>query len=79
MPTEGRLNRNDADGARNSFRGNVDLRIGFRVFRWVVLKHESVLGPDDMGKRVNAGGKWTLPRMNSALLPLQLHGSGQSL
>jgi len=34
--------RNDADGARNSFRGNVDLPIGFRGFRRVILKHDRV-------------------------------------
>ncbi len=56
------LGRNDAEGARNSFRRNVDLPIGFRGFRWVVLKHKTVLGLDDMGKRVNVGRKWTLLR-----------------
>ncbi len=57
-----RFSRADADGARNSFRRNVDLPIGFRGFRWGVLKHEMVLCPDDMGKRVTAGGKRTLLR-----------------
>ena len=76
------LNRNDADGARNSFRRNVDLRIGLRGFRWVVLKHKTVLGADDLEKCENVGGKWTLlrtevraPAASTALFRLKAYAS----
>jgi len=56
------LSRNDADGARTSVCGNMDMQIGFRGFGCVFLRYETVGRSRDIGKSVNAGGNWALLR-----------------
>ncbi len=58
----GGVDRDDADGARDSSRRNVEMHIGSRRHGCAVLKRTMVRGPEDMGKCVNFGEKRTLLR-----------------